>query len=421
MLPKRPPACLSKKLRALYTYGVNILLIELSSALAPSKSKAFEEASRRFLKEVGSPDITFSSSRVSEGDLTVFYLAGGGTEAPFRKVYANYPEPYYFLVREEANSLASALEILSFLQSKGLRGQIIEGESKKIHEDLLSLASASKAKEFLASSRLGIIGEPSDWLIASSLDFAKAKAIFGTEFVSIPFGVLEEEMVHEPLLGIDLPQGLKGPLPDKATLEGALRIYGALLRITRKYSLSGFSLRCFDLIGKYKSTACLALGLLNSEGLSAGCEGDEASLLSMHILRALGKPSFQANPALIDPLKKRLVLAHCTLPLAMASSYRLLTHYESGLGIGIRGRFLSEPVTIFKLSPALDSYHLLRGKIVANLEQDNLCRSQVAVDLLDSPEPLLDHPYGNHLLLAYGDEKKPLVALLDALGIKSQD
>jgi L-fucose isomerase-like protein len=400
---------------------VNILLIELSSALAPAQAKALSKASSRFLQDVGGEDLVFSSARVSEGDLTVFYVATGGSEVPFSQVYANYPEPYYFLVRGEANSLASALEILSFLQKKGLRGQIISGDIAKIHDDLLSLAAASQAKEYLASSRLGIIGEPSDWLIASSVDFALAKAIFGTQFLSIPFSVLEEEIAHEPLLDKELPQGLKGPLPPKAALQEAFRIYGALLRITRKYSLNGFSLRCFDLIGKYRATACLALGLLNSEGVSAGCEGDEASLLSMQILRALGEPSFQGNPVAIDPEKKTLVLAHCTLPLAMADSYSLSTHYESGLGIGLRGRFPKEEVTIFKLSPALDSYHLLRGRVAANLTAEDCCRSQAAVDLLDSPEPLLTHPYGNHLLLAYGDLKKPLVALLDSLGIKGQD
>jgi L-fucose isomerase-like protein len=204
-------------------------------------------------------------------------------------------------------------------------------------------------------------------------------------------------------------------------LEGAFRIYGALLRITRKYSLNGFSLSCFDLIGKYQATACLALGLLASEGVSAGCEGDEASLLSMHILRALGKPSFQGNPVAIDPERKTLVLAHGTLPLSLTRSYALMTPYESGLGIGLRGVFPKGEVTIFKLSPSLDSYHLLRGRVSANLTREASCRSQVAVDLLDSPEALLTHPYGNHLLLAYGDLRKPLVALLDSLGLKSRD
>jgi L-fucose isomerase-like protein len=400
---------------------VNILLITLSSAQNPAQAKALGEASSRFLKDVGGEDLVFSAARVSEGELTVFYLATGGSEVPFSRVYANYPEPYYFLVRGEGNSLAAALEILSFLQRRGLRGQILSGDPKRIHGDLLSLAAASKAKEYLASSRLGIIGEPSDWLIASAVDFALAKAIFGTEFVRIPFRVLEEEIAAEPLLDKALPKGLKGALPPKATLEGAFRIYGALLRITRKYSLNGFSLRCFDLIGQYHNTACLALGLLASEGVSAGCEGDEASLLSMHILRALGKPSFQGNPVAIDPEKKALVLAHCTLPLCLAGSYALMTHYESGMGIGLRGVFPKGEVTIFKLSPSLDSYHLLRGRVSANLTKEDCCRSQVAVDLLDSPEPLLAHPYGNHLLLAYGDVKKPLVALLDALGLKSRD
>jgi hypothetical protein len=96
----------------------------------------------------------------------------------------------------------------------------------------------------------------------------------------------------------------------------------------------------------------------------------------------------------------------------MAPNYSFLTHFESDLGIGIRGKMSLSEVTVFKLANDLEHYHLWNGKILENLERPNLCRTQIQVQLSSSIEPLLKQPYGNHLMLAYGDEKGLLERLL---------
>ncbi len=73
-----------------------------------------------------------------------------------------------------------------------------------------------------------------------------------------------------------------------------------------KYDLKGLTIRCFDLLSTVHNTGCIALSLLNDEGIISSCEGgDVPALISMLILNALSdEPVFMANPSSIDVEKK---------------------------------------------------------------------------------------------------------------------
>lgn len=396
---------------------VSISVSFLRSLLSNEREKEEDLGRDEFLSSIAlDGKISFSSKE--GGDIHIFYVETGGSEDPFLKIYKQYKPPYYLLVSGHSNSLASALEILSFLKGSGLSGEIIGGEIPAIRKSIERLAEISKERELLASSSLGIIGKPSDWLISSGVDHALAKRVFGLEMIDIPMDELLLEVNKHSYPKNEVPSSLLIKKANPQTLEGALNIYGALLRIIKKYRLSGFSLRCFDLLGSLKNTACLALALLNSQGYSAGCEGDETSLISMHILRCLGVPSFQCNPASIDNKNNSIVLAHCTLPLTMVGDdYEFMSHFESGLGIGIRGRFKKDDVTVFKMKSDLSTYHLWEGHIEENLASPCMCRSQIRVKLNEPITPLLKDPYGNHLLLCYKKRSEELKSLLASYGI----
>ena len=157
--------------------------------------------------------------------------------------------------------------------------------------------------------------------------------------------------------------------------------------ITENYQLKGFTLRCFDLLTAVKNTGCLALARLNAEGLVAGCEGDVPAMLSMIIVRALfGISGFQANPSTIDPETGEILLAHCTIPLDMVERYELDTHFESGIGVGVRGFMKEGPVTIFKVSGDLQRHFIAEGTLVRNQQKPDLCRTQQIIQLSDKTQ-----------------------------------
>ena len=84
------------------------------------------------------------------------------------------------------------MEIMGFLQERGLKGEIIHGSPETMAKRLNVLKRVAEAKEHMRHLRLGCFGEPGG-LIASDADFAKLKEVSGMGFVL--FGL--EELVEE--------------------------------------------------------------------------------------------------------------------------------------------------------------------------------------------------------------------------------
>jgi L-fucose isomerase-like protein len=149
----------------------------------------------------------------------------------------------------------------------------------------------------------------------------------------------------------------------------------------------------------------VALAELNDRGLVAGCEGEVASTVAMILVRALlDQPSWMANPAAIDEERDRVLLAHCTVAPSLVEDVELHTHFESGLGVGLRGRFAPGWVTLLRLGgPALDRFWVSEAEVERSGDADDICRTQVTVRLDGVPAAsLLEAPLGNHLLLFHG-------------------
>ena len=353
-------------------------------------------------------------------DLHLIYVRTGGTEGVFQpllpQLLAATDQPFYLLTSGKSNSLAASMEILSFLRARGIPGEILHGSPQYIAGRIRFLEQVERARKSLKGLRLGVVGKPSDWLIASGVDYATVRSRSGIELVDIPMEELlesieacpEDETAARIACGaplFDAPQKVKDAAP------GAHRIWLALRELVLRYGLGGLTLRCFDLLGTVKNTGCLALARLNEEGVVATCEGDIPAMLSMVIGRALtGVSGFQANPSRIDPETGEIVFAHCTIPLNMVTRYAFDTHYESGIGVGIRGHMQEGPVTVFKVAGDFSRHFAEEGTLLRNQSQRDLCRTQVVLRLPDT-DYFLTHPIGNHHIILPGHVK----ALLDAL------
>ena len=162
-------------------------------------------------------------------------------------------------------------------------------------------------------------------------------------------------------------------------LSDAAIMYLALASICKEEHLDAVTVKCFDLLSSCKTTACLALALLNDNGKIAGCEGDIPSICTMlAVYKALGRPSFMANPASIDSDNLSIDFAHCTIPTAMVESCTLPSHFESGIGIGINGEVPLGNYTLCKLSgKTLERSLICNGRLVKGEYLSNRCRTQV--------------------------------------------
>ena len=395
---------------------MSIAIYTLTSKL--HDEEAVGAVTREFLNSL-EVDYEFKGSDYADygsHSLDLIYVRTGGTEGIFKRLLselqAKSERPFYLLTSGKSNSLAASMEILSYLRQNDFKGEIIHGKPDYISKRIRLLAKVGEARQSLKGSKLGIIGEPSDWLISSVADKDTVMRRLGISLVDIPMQELLDVITVTPLRESNeqaSADAIRNALPV------ANQIYDALKMIVEKHQLQGFTIRCFDLLTAVHNTGCLALAKLNSEGVVAGCEGDVPAMLSMKIAQSLlGVSGFQANPASINPETGEMLFAHCTIPFNMVERYEFDTHFESGIGVGIRGYMKEGPVTIFKVSGDLSRSFIEEGELIHNQAKPDLCRTQQVIQLShpDKASYFLTNPIGNHHIILPGHHHDLLEGLL---------
>ncbi|MBI4863098.1 MAG: hypothetical protein HY815_22960 [Candidatus Riflebacteria bacterium] len=327
-------------------------------------------------------------------DVLVFLT--GGTEVEARQ---HVRDGSILLPLGIGNGLAASLEVKAWAEARGMPVSLVADQLRDPR-----LRNAFARLSSLSGCRIGIIGEPSEWLIKSGDPTALAELGIVTE------RVLLDEVVA---LADDDPQ-LTDRLAGSAgqatigieSIREAVRLYVGLKRIVGQRRLTGFALRCFDLIAGQGRTACLALSLLNNEGVVAACEGDLEALATMLVAtRFTDRPCFMANPALFE--NGVLTLAHCTVNLSLVESHDLVTHFESGTGVSIRGRLSGDVYTVLRLGRGR-KFFVVEAQRVPRPLSDFMCRTQVSLAV---GADLLTRALGNHHIVVPGAWEAQLACL----------
>jgi len=339
----------------------------------------------------------------NEVDAIVLYPLTGGTEG-FLKEFFVFRRPTVIFGDPFNNSLAAGIEIREFLRERLVPSTLVK-DVNELKAALLAYEDSLETLEPFLRARLGLIGRISPWLVNEKFELPYTR-ISLKKFYEYYDRVSDEDgwKVVEEIF--ERASEVKEPGKDALTKAG--RIYLAIKEILRGYRLDGFTIGCFDLIGKLNA---LALAMFNAEGIPAGCEGELSSLLGMYIVRRyFDEPAFMGNVA--DFGENHVIIAHCTAPLLWR--YRLRSHFESGLGVGVDVEFPKGKASLFKLR---GRRAVVAGVEVAGNEHlENRCRTQVKLRLEDAPE-FLDGTLGNHHLLAYVDPEE-LADLLSELGFE---
>ena len=408
---------------------MTIHLITFASALLKQQSVLssheviLNELEKYFTVRIIDPD---HIRLLMPSDFAIVFIASGGVERMVISRFEQLPRPTVILADGMQNSLASALEVHSWLRSRGMQSEILHGNLTGIIKRLLVLHQNFKAANALRGTRIGVIGTPSPWLIASGADYLLAKRRWGVNFVDIPLEQLVEryEQVTDDEVG-DLTAHVashalacRESTPEQ--LLKAMRCYEALRQLAQEQRLNALTLSCFKLIDLIGTTGCLALSLLNDAGITAGCEGDLQTVFTMHVARTItSQPGFMANVSLIHDTSNEVVLAHCTVGLKQTEQYILRNHFETESGIGIQGLLPTGDITLLKIGgESLDEYYLNTGTLTENTNYINLCRTQVKVRLDGSVNYFYRHPLGNHHVLLSGNHATLLNGFLQGFGCR---
>ena len=363
-------------------------------------------------------EITVAPIDDYDADLKLVFISSGGSEGIFLKHFDQLKAPYYLLTSGTDNSLAASIEILTYLNCEGLKGEILHGSPEYIADRIKHILEGDTHINDNQSSnscysgpvelggRYGVVGKPSDWLIASIPEEKEVSSVLGSELIDIDMNELLE--AYNAMEGSE-------DIRDGLDFGSSNRLVKAGTKIREEHFLDGLTIRCFDLLDSIHTTGCLSLANLNAEGFIGTCEGDVMSMLTMAVVRKVtGQSSFQANPSRIDVRDNTMVLAHCTLPYDMAESFGYDTHFESGIGVALKGELRTQPVTILRLAKDLRTFWCAEGEIMENLSESTLCRTQIEVRLDDdySVGDLLINPCGNHHIVFYGRHRDEIIKFL---------
>ncbi len=274
----------------------------------------------------------------------------------------------------------------------------------------------------LKKTRIGVLGKPSDWLIASEVDYEDVYRTWGVSIIDIEMEEVKSNIKQFSESDTKEIQSVfyDFPFNNNITLKDIAKvaiIYIGVKKTILDNKLSALTLRCFDLLDSFNTTGCLALSKLNDEGIPAGCEGDIPSIFTMLINQMIsGTPSFMANPSSIED--KTITLAHCTVPLSMVDTFEFKTHFESGIGVGIAGKFNTENVTLSKIGgPGLNQFYVDEADFIKNLQSEQLCRTQIIIKPKNGIDYFFNSPLGNHHIItdgSYADKFKKIMSIFDA-------
>ena len=341
-----------------------------------------------------------------------FMIATGGVENLFKRIWSfidvetmcgpSRQKSVTIIADGRNNSLAAALEILTYLGNNGVEGKILHGTN----DEIISAVMETHGRASLRG-RIGLFGQPSDWLIASGVDRDYLRQHYGIETIDIDLQRLidgiktipQNEAVKVAQTMVKRAKTVKEP--SCADMVEAAKAYLAIKHICQEEHLDAMTIRCFDIVKTCGTTSCLALALLNDEGIVAGCEGDMQTLMSMYLAKRLcGEVAFVANPSQLTDQSS--MLAHCTIPLMMCDETTIRSHFESGIGVAIQGMLPLTEYTLFKWGgPKLDRYFVIEAQAVETPYSEHFCRTQITLNVNLKPY-LLQHSIGNHHVIIRG-------------------
>ena len=344
----------------------------------------------------------------------------GGTERSIlhlwrRRLESAAKAPVLLVAHPSGNSLPASLEALARLRQDGLKGRVLYLESPGDEAGLAAVGAAVRDVDVwrqLRQARIGVVGSPSGWLVASSPDPSVVRTTWGPHISPVSLDHLTEAIrvaagSSDKAGGDTVASGAAEVVePGPTDVATAELVHAAVQHIVEQHGLKGVALRCFDLVEELGTTGCVALSRLSDAGVAAGCEGDVVSTVAMLWVRLLlDETAWMANPSAVDPAGNSMVLAHCTVPRSMIDAYTLRSHFESGKGVAIQGALADGSVTLLRIGgKSMTELWLAEGEVRPSGHSDDRCRTQVEVHLAGdgAVADLLERPLGNHLVLVRG-------------------
>lgn len=343
----------------------------------------------------------------------ILYFLTGGSEAEAVK-NLNKSRFQLLVAFGQDNAFASATEVQAYARLHGYNTMLESLDDKESLDVVRNFHRVKSGLQRLKGRTVGLIGEVSEWLVASDVTPDVLRDRLGIQMKKISWHEAGDFRTRLP--SMEFIQ--KFDHTTTHPLTNASKVHTLLNELIGIHHLDAITVECFSLVQKNGVTACLALSDLNDHNIPAGCEGDLVSIAGMMLLKEItGEIPWMANMAGIRD--NRILLAHCTAPTGLLADFSVQTHFETGKGTSIQGYFEDDNVTLFRFNEKLSEAFLATGTITDRPTLPYACRTQVEVELPEQAvKSLKENPLGNHHLVLPGDTSGLIGLALKALNVR---
>jgi len=377
---------------------------QIGERLLDELKKNLETEDREFLLVTtdNECDSNFSRELQKYSGIAII-VATGGTESTIRALCRSFRKPLLLFCNPHHNSFASGLEVYGKLRFTR-RIRLHYSREDNDFSEIERFCQVVKVFHRLHATSLASFGPPSKWVLTS--ENKKILGDFGLTYHELSFHTLQKALdrVEEK----DIDEALKKLPPHfpvnkcpSQDLQSSLKLYCALKHLIDNHHYDAVTICCFDLLSS-GLTACLALALLNAEGIIGGCEGDIQALITMIVAYYLtGETPWMANPTRISYKDNSITLAHCSAPFSLLDQDRPLDfkpHKESGQGISFQGSIDAKEGVLLRIGgPAMEKMLFSPCTVLKNeIKDSSLCNIQLQLQLEAPVADWIDHSLGNH-------------------------
>ncbi len=330
--------------------------------------------------------------------LLILHLTGGTSKLAVEVAkWSNMPVT--LIAHGESNSLPSSLEACTRLRCLGLNVEVkfVELEGEKLELEDRSIAF-EKCMAILGDVAPRTFDVTCPATLAQRLK-VKIKHLSNNEL---------EKYVEKYRQSTDLAHKFlsefKGEVQvPQQELQLSLAFKEAVGEILEKTGCNIFTVDCFEVIKRIHVTPCLAISLLAEKGILGICEADIQAAACMISIQELSHP-FMGNIAAINEEDESLILAHCTAAMTLALSkdkVKLKSHFETDKSIAVDVPLRLGDSVMMSCDPQLKEAYLVECHVdKSQLENRNMCRTQVLLKLKSKPSKILASWPSGHAILA---------------------
>jgi L-fucose isomerase-like protein len=347
------------------------------------------------------------------------------------------PEPPMQGGRLSSNSFCASNLNAHILWKQDKKYRFVYGNPEKIRDLLQPVVSVLSTIKNLRKIKIGLLGYRVPGFFTSNFKELELHRVMGIEVhhVSLLELVNEADNVQADDLAraIERYDYISRETISNDEYQKGIRLYLAFKKISLKYNLDAFAVKCWPEFGDiYGIGVCAVLGLLIDDGLLCGCEGDMYGTVNMVIGNMLtGKSPFFCDLISFDETENTGIVWHCGAAAPSlckdGCSTAFCKHSIIDVG-GVRGITHHFPlkegaVTFSRIGEGKDGFRMLvatgRGLDTTQVLKGNPLNIKFDCSIRDLTGTIISEGFEHHYVVIHENISRELIELCYWLDIKA--